>query len=185
MCSRQRRSTFRTDRARGRALFLLLVSFNSPSTKANSDRRMPVSQPTFFHFNATNSEALNAVTASTSARLGPAISPYNTWPRIIELFSPVGTRPDNADANLKTCSIFQGRSNEPASLSKSNYSVCRGATRSRCERCSQVPRSLCPSARQLSFDRSVWQSQNSIRLKDRETHQDTQLKCSPQSGRQP
>jgi len=28
---------------------------------------VPVPQPTFFHFNATNSEALNAVTASTSA----------------------------------------------------------------------------------------------------------------------
>src|ERR1700722_6039657 len=144
---------------------------------------MPVSQPTFFHFNATNSEALNAVTASTSAMLGP--SDFSPQHLVRELFSPAGTRPDNADANLKTCSIFQGRSNEPASPSKSNYSVCRGATRSRCERCSQVPRNLCPSARQLSFDRSVWQSQNSIRLKDRETHQDTQLRWSPQSGRQP
>jgi len=58
------------------------------------------------------------------------------------------------------------------------------STTTRCERWPHVPRNLCSSARQLSLDRSVWQSQNSSRLKDRETHQHAQLKCSSQSRRQ-
>jgi hypothetical protein len=60
-----------------------------------------------------------------------------------------------------------------------------GPTRSCCMRGSHLPRNLCSSARQLSLDRSVRQSQNSGCLKDRETHQDTQLKCSAQNRRQP
>src|SRR5580692_2069606 len=60
-----------------------------------------------------------------------------------------------------------------------------GPTRSWCKRWSHVPRNLCPSARQLRLDCSLWQSQNSGRLKDREPHQETQLKCPPQRGRQP
>jgi hypothetical protein len=49
---------------------------------------------------------------------------------------------------------------------------------------SHAPRNLCSRASQLSFDCSAWQPQNSSRLKDRKTHQDTQLKCSSQSWRQ-
>jgi hypothetical protein len=49
----------------------------------------------------------------------------------------------------------------------------------------RMPRNLCSSASQLSLDRSAWQSHNSGLFKDRETHRDTQLKCSPQSRRQP
>jgi hypothetical protein len=49
---------------------------------------------------------------------------------------------------------------------------------------SHAPRNLSSRASQLSFDCSVWQPQNSSRLKDRKTHQDTQLKCSSQSWRQ-
>jgi|HubBroStandDraft_2_1064218.scaffolds.fasta_scaffold20143_7 hypothetical protein len=36
---------------------------------------------------------------------------------------------DNADANLRTCATFQGRSSEPASPSKSNYRYGRWGLR--------------------------------------------------------